>query len=86
MLLVKPDDRAERRPVVNCKYLNENQVLQATFLPRTEDLLDRFSSKKNCVSKLDLTQFFFQIGLDEDSQEVCSFSTAIGNFSSLVML
>ncbi len=86
MLLVKPDDPSERRPVVNCKWLNQNQILEATYLPRTEDLLDRFSSKKECVSKLDLTQFFFQIGLDEESQDICSFSTAVGNFSSLVML
>ena len=86
MLLVKPDDPSERRPVVNCKWLNQNQVLEATYLPRTEDLLDRFSCKKNCISKMDMTQFFFQVGLDPASQDICSFSTAIGNFSSLVML
>ncbi len=86
MLLVKPDDPSERRPVVNCKVLNQNQVLEATYLPRTEDLLDRFSSSKGFISKLDLTQFFFQLSLDPESQDICSFSTAVGNFSSLVML
>ena len=86
MLLQKPDDPRERRPVVNCKYLNEMQECQATFLPRIDDLLDRFSSKKRYLSKLDCTQFFFQIPLDEDSKQYCSFSTPIGNWSSNVML
>ena len=86
MLLVKPDDPRERRPVVNCRYLNLNQVCEATFLPRTDDLLDRFSAGKRCISKLDICQFYFQVPLSQESQDVCSFSTVVGNFSSLVML
>ncbi len=86
MLLSKPDDPRERRPVVNCKYLNTCQIAEATYLPRIDDLLDRFSRRHKFISKMDLCQFFFQIPLDEKSKEICSFATPVGNFSSEVML
>ena len=85
MLIKKPDDPTERRPVINCKYLNSQQQEEATFLPRCDDLLDKFGGKKY-ISKLDCCQFYFQIPLDEKSQDVCSFSTNLGNFSSKVTL
>ncbi len=86
MLIAKGDDPSERRPVVNCRYLNLQQHCEATYLPRAEDLLDRFTASKKFISKCDLTQWYFQIPLDEMSKDVCSFSTAIGNFSSEVLL
>ena len=87
MLIAKRDDVNERRPVVNCKYLNSQQVCEATYLPRVDELLDRFTAGKKFLSKIDLCQFFFQTELgDKASRDICSFSTPIGHFSSNVML
>ncbi len=86
MLLTKPDDPRERRPVVNCKYLNNCQVAEATYLPRMDDLLDRFSPQNRYMSKMDICQFYFQVPLDAKSKEICSFASPVGNFSSEVML
>ena len=86
MLIAKRDDPNERRPVVNCKSLNLSQECQATFLPKIDDLLDRFQSSKKFLTKLDCCQFYFQIELDDASKDICSFATPIGNFRSNVML
>ena len=61
-ILVKKGEN-DRRVVINMKYLNQNIKKVATFLPRIESLLGRFGHKKNFMSKLDLTQFFWQIKL-----------------------
>ena len=81
VILVKKGEN-DRRVVINMKYLNQNIKKVATFLPRIESLLGRFGHKKNFMSKLDLTQFFWQIKLSKDTQELCSFSTHRGAFSS----
>ena len=86
MLIRKGDDPAERRPVVDCRYLNSQQICEATFLPRVDDLLDRFNGANHYISKLDCTQWYFQIPLNKESQEICSFSTPVGNYSSEVAL
>ncbi len=86
VLVKKAGHPGKVRPVVNARYLNEMQVCAATTLPHLEDLLEQFSTDKNYISKFDLSQFYFQIPLDKESQEICSFSTVLGNFSSLVLL
>ena len=87
MLISKHDDPNERRPVVNCKYINSQQICEATYLPRVDELLDFFTSDKKFLSKLDLTQMYFQLRLnDDESRDICSFSTPLGNYRSLVML
>ena len=86
LLIAKRDDVNERRPVINCKYLNSQQVCEATFLPHIDELIQQFSGNKKYISKLDLCQFFFQVELDEASKDICSFSTPVGNYRSNVML
>ena len=86
MLIAKRDDVNERRPIINCKYLNSQQVCEATFLPHLDELIQKFSGKKRYLTKLDATQFFFQIPLEESSKDICSFSTPLGHYRSNVML
>ena len=86
MLIAKKDDPNERRPVINARGLNLVQETSATFLPKIDDLLDQFHPKNCVISKFDMTQFYFQIPLSEESRDICSFSTPIGNFRSNVML
>ena len=86
MLLPKPQDPTERRPVVNCKYLNQNQKCVATRLPRMDDLLDAFGGVRRHKSKLDATQYYFQIPLHLESRPLCTIATHKGNYQSKVML
>ena len=66
--------------------LNSQQICEATFLPHIDELVQKFSGKKNYLTKLDATQFYFQIELEESSKDICSFSTPLGHYRSNVML
>ena len=66
-----------KRIIVNMKGVNAQLEGTAQFLPRMDDLLDKFAGK-TCFSNLDLTQFYFQIPLDQASRELCAFCTVDG--------
>jgi len=72
-----PDKRW--RLVVDYRQINKKLIADKFPLPRIDDILDQLGRAK-FFSCLDLTSGFHQIGLDEKSRDITSFSTENGSF------
>lgn len=59
------------------KYLNANIVKDYCIIPCLSDLCAQLNGKQ-IFSVLDLKESFWQIQLDEQSSELCTFSTLFG--------
>lgn len=72
-----PDKRW--RLVVDYRQINKKLIADKFPLPRIEDILDQLGRAKFFCC-LDLTSGFHQIGLNEKSRDITSFSTENGSF------
>ena len=69
-----------KRIIINMTYPNSQAVPDGYRLPRMDDLVDSLAGTK-VYSALDLNQFYYQLRLDEESQDICAFSTPFGLFA-----
>ena len=83
MLLRKPD--GSRRPILDMRKVNQAQSSDGFWLPSLEHIIQDVGQSKY-VSKLDLRQFYFQIGLTEDSYKYCAFSGPSGGHYELKVI
>lgn len=67
------------RLVIDYRQINKKLIAAKFPLPRVEDILDQLGRAKFFCC-LDLTSGFHQIGLDEKSRDITSFSTENGSF------
>lgn len=73
VLLVKKSD-GTWRTVIDYRKINAQMIPDSYPMPRIDDMLDNLSGAKY-FSKLDMTDGFWQIGLDEKSREWTGFAT-----------
>lgn len=73
LLLVKKSD-GSWRTVIDYRKVNAQMVPDSYPMPRIDDMLDNLHGAKY-FSKLDMTDGFWQIGLDERSREWTGFAT-----------
>lgn len=64
---------------VDYRQINKKLVADRFPLPRMDDILDQLG-RARFFSVIDLLNGFFQIGLDEDSKDITSFSTDKGSY------
>jgi hypothetical protein len=76
--------RGKRRMVVNYKKLNDNTKGDDYLLPRKDELLDQIHGKK-IFSSFDCKSGFWQVLLDDSSQELTAFTCPQGHFQWKVM-
>ncbi len=69
-----------KRIIVDMSYVNAMAVPDGLFLPRMDDLLDALAGSR-VYSTLDLAQFYFQLRLHPDSQDICAFNTPFGLYA-----
>ncbi len=73
VLLIKKSD-GTWRTVIDYRKLNTQMIPDSYPMPRIDDMLDNLNGAKY-FSKLDMTDGFWQIGLDEESRELTGFAT-----------
>jgi hypothetical protein len=73
LLLVKKSD-GTWRTVIDYRKINAQMIPDSYPMPRIDEMLDNLSGAKY-FSKLDMTDGFWQIGLDEKSREWTGFAT-----------
>ena len=79
-ILVKKKDGSHRL-VVDYRGLN-NQIKKTSWpLPSISDVIDSLDSNMLFFSNIDLTSGYFQIELDEDSQNLTAFITPMGLYN-----
>ena len=78
-LLVVPKKDNTWRIVVDFRRLNEKTIPDRYPVPVIDDILSQLGSHK-WFTALDLLQGFLQIELDEESRDLCSFSTPQNHF------
>ena len=83
MLVVGKKD-GSYRPVIDYRRVNEVTKKKTWPIPRIDDIWNEFEGKK-CFSKFDCNKGYWQMRLDESSQEILAFSTPFGNFAPLVL-
>ena len=83
MLVVGKKD-GSYRPVIDYRKVNEATVKKTWPIPRIDDIWNDFEGK-TCFSKFDCNKGYWQMKLDESSQEILAFSTPFGNFAPLVL-
>ncbi len=70
------------RVCMDPKDLNDNIKREHYQIPKCEELMNEMSGAKY-FTKLDASQGFWQIRLDEDSTKYCTFNTPFGRYSFL---
>lgn len=73
------DDEKKWRMCVDYRMVNKKLVADKYPLPRIDDILDSLGCARY-FSVLDLYSGFHQIGIDENSRDITSFSTDRGSF------
>ena len=74
----KPDGSI--RLCVDYRKLNSTTVADPYYMTTLEEILERVGESR-CLSKLDLSKGFYQIGIEEESKEKTAFITPFGKFS-----
>lgn len=72
------------RLCTDLRKLNASTIPDPFPIPRIDDLIDRVGQAK-FLTKIDMTQGFLQVSLDESSQPLTGFVTPFGQFSWKVM-
>lgn len=70
------------RVCMDPKDLNDNIKREHYQIPKREEIMNEMSGAKY-FTKLDASQGFWQIRLDEDSTKYCTFNTPFGRYSFL---
>ncbi len=81
MVCVKKKN-GDLRVCMDPKDLNDNITREHYQIPKREEIMNEMSGAKY-FTKLDASQGFWQIRLDEDSTKYCTFNTPFGRYSFL---
>ena len=74
----KPDGSI--RLCIDYRKLNERTLADPYYMNTLEEILERVGGSM-CLSKLDLSKGFYQIGIEEESKEKTAFITPFGKFA-----
>jgi transposase InsO family protein len=83
-IVLIPKANKSWRICTDLRKLNAQSLADPFPIPRVDDLIDRVGKAKY-LSKIDMTQGFLQVPLDEESQSLTSFVTPFGQFEWKVM-
>lgn len=80
MLVEKPNGKL--RICLDPKPLNDCIKREHYLIPTSDDILSRLSGK-NMFSVIDMKDGFWQIKIDKDSSDLCTFNTPFGRWKFL---
>ena len=79
VLMVPKAEKGKWRFCLDCRYINDLTEDQYFPIPRIDDVLDSLSGAE-IFSCVDCTSGYHQVDLDEETSEMCAFSTRKGHY------
>ena len=79
VLMVPKKEPGKWRFCLDCRYINDLTEDQYFPIPRIDDAMDSLSGS-SIFSVVDMTSGYHQVDLEEESSEMCAFSTRKGHF------
>lgn len=79
VLMVPKSEKGKWRFCLDCRYINDLTEDQYFPIPRVEDVMDNLSGSE-VFSTVDCTSGYHQVELDEETSEMCAFSTRKGHY------
>ena len=79
VLMVPKKEAGKWRFCLDCRYINDLTENQYFPLPRVDDTIDSLSGA-SIFSVVDMTSGYHQVELEEESSEMCAFSTRKGHY------
>ena len=83
-LVFVPKKDGSLRLCVDYRQLNVKSMSDTYPMPRADDLIDRIGNA-NYITTLDLTKWYYQVPMDEESKEKTAFATPIGLYQFWMM-